>query len=97
MTGRNPTAAEFSRSAKPVPRPALTITWRPLTEKPTGKAVAMIRTTDPEGVALLPGPVVWSISYQGWCDEDTMRPLKLTMPGVTYHWCPEHEIIGANP
>lgn len=112
MSGRYPTAAEIAqrettaaagfalqqlRAAGNVSVPALTITWRPMTEKPAGNATAMIRVTDPEGMALLPGPVVWSIVHQRWCDEDTMRPLGLNLPDVTYHWCPEHEITGGRP
>lgn len=73
------------------------ITWRPMTEKPAGNATAMIRCTDEEGDALMSGPVTWSISHQRWCDEDTMRPLKLDQPNVTYHWCHEHEITGGRP
>lgn len=71
--------------------------WRPMTEKPSGNATAMIRCTDEECAALMPGPVAWSIAHQRWCYESSMHPIKLDRPGVTYHWCHEHEITGGRP
>lgn len=73
------------------------ITWRPMTEKPPGNATAMIRMTEPEGAALMPGPVAWSIAHQRWISEDTAQPLKLNLPGATYHWAYERDIIGSPP
>lgn len=112
MSTRAPTAADIRqretsaaaglalkelRAAGNTSEPALTITWRPMTEKPAGNATAMIRVSSPDGVALLPGPVVWSISWQCWLSEGSARPVKCTDPEATYHWCHEHEITGGRP
>lgn len=73
------------------------LTWRPMAEKPPGNATAMIRVTEEDGAALMTGPVAWSIAHQRWISEYTAQPVKLNVPGATYHWCYEHEITGGRP
>ena len=70
------------------------ITWRPMTETPTGPATALIRVTDEHDVYLLPGPVMWDTGRQRWEAEDG-GSLRLDEPGETYHWVHEYEVIRA--